>query len=295
MVRPREVSVRDLSAPAPRRRPRYDGHLSVRVLAIHHEDWKQYLMRAASRRKHRNMGSLEAVLQEAGLAFDYHESATGQPLRGNLDRYSHVVILGGNIGVYEEAKHEFLHQEMRIIEQAITRGLPVLGICLGAQLLARIHGAGVYPGPRGPELGWHPMALTEAGRGEPLLDGFPSQGPAFQWHHDTFDLPAGATHLARSSVYENQAFRIGHQVWAFQFHLEADATLIHSWLRTNARHSSAYASAARQATERNIDAFMGSCRAFFRGFLDLGHKVVTPVGQPLAGFPDLTGDLAGGG
>jgi GMP synthase (glutamine-hydrolysing) len=263
--------------------------------AIHHEDWKLYLLRAASRRKHRNMGSLEAVLQEAGVPCDYHESATGQKLRGELDRYSHVIILGGNIGAYEDARHDFLHDEMQIIEQAIARGLSVLGICLGAQLLARIHGARVYPGSHGPELGWHSVALTEAGRDEPLLEAFPVEGPVFQWHHDTFDLPTGASHLVRSSVYESQSFQIGRRVWAFQFHLEADSTLIHSWLRSYARGRGAYAEAERQATEQNIDAFKCASQAFFRGFLSLGAAALTPAGQPHAGSPGSTGDLGSGG
>lgn len=261
----------------------------MRVLAIHHEDWKLYLLRAASRRKHRNLGCLEAVLQDAGLVCDYHEGAMEQKLRGELDRYSHIIILGGNISAYDAARQGFLGEEMRLIEHAMSRGLPVLGICLGAQLLARIHGAQVYPGSRGAELGWQSVTLTEAGRDEPLLDAFPAQCPVFQWHYDTFDLPAGASHLARSHAYENQAFRIGRQVWAFQFHLEADATLIQSWLRTYARGSGAYAEVEWQATERHIVAIQSAAQAFFRGFLGLGHGPVTPVAQRRGGSPGSTG------
>ena len=116
----------------------------MRVLAIHHEDWRLYWLRAASRRKHRNLGSLAATIRESGFGCDYYEIATDQPLRKDLDRYSHVIVLGGNIGAYEEEKHGFLREEMRLLERALARGIPVLGVCLGAQILARVHGARVY-------------------------------------------------------------------------------------------------------------------------------------------------------
>ena len=255
----------------------------MRVLAIHHEDWKLYLLRAASRQKHRNLGSLEAVIREAGLACDYHESATGQPLRGELERYSHVIVLGGNMGANQEDEHPFLRQEMRTVGQLLAQGIPVLGICLGAQLLARIHGARVYPGPRGPELGWHPVSLTGEGRSEALLHAFPAQGSVFQWHHDSFDLPAGAVHLARSIDYENQAFRIGRQVWGFQFHLEADPSLVRAWLRSYARGDGVEAEAARVATERHIEGAMAAARGFLRGFLGLRPSTLTPTAPPPGG------------
>jgi GMP synthase (glutamine-hydrolysing) len=251
----------------------------VRVLAIHHEDWKLYLLRASSRQKHRNLGSLAHEIRAAGLACDYHEAAIGQPLRCDLASYSHVVILGGNMAAYDEDHHPFLRDELQIIEQALGRGLPVLGICLGAQLLARVHGARVYPGARGPELAWQPIALTGEGRAEPWLRSYPAAGPAFQWHHDSFDLPTGAVRLARSDVYDNQAFRVGRQLWAFQFHLEADELLIRDWLRTHGRNvgwSAAEMDAARQDTARHIAGFIAAGRDFMRAFL--GQEAATRGG-----------------
>jgi GMP synthase (glutamine-hydrolysing) len=277
--------------------------VSGRVLAIHHEDWKLYLLRAASRQKHKNLGSLEETIRAAGLACDYHESATGQPLRGDLDRYSHVVVLGGNMAAYDDERHRFLREEMRLVEDAIARGIPVLGICLGAQLLARIHGARVYPGPRGPELAWSPLALTEAGRREPFLRAFPQDGHVFQWHHDTFDLPAGAVHLARSDAYANQAFCIGRKVWAFQFHIEADERLVRSWLRSYARDvkEPARLEEARAATDRHITGYMAAAREFMRGFLSSradatgGDGTLSPGGQPPGGSPASTGEPGNAG
>lgn len=268
----------------------------MRVLAIHHEDWKLYLLRASSRRKHRNLGNFEEVIRAAGAGCDYHESATGQPLRGDLERYTHVVVLGGNMGAYEEEKYPFLKEELRLLEAALALGLPVLGICLGSQLLAKIHGARVYPGPRGPELAWHPITLTEEGRREPLLHALPAEGPVFHWHYDTFDLPAGAVHLARSRSYENQAFRIGQRVWAFQFHLEADRPLVRSWLRSYTRGESALnVEAARDATELHIDATMAAAREVMRGFLALGDATLTPDAQPPGGSLRSAGDRGTGG
>ena len=270
----------------------------MRVLAIHHEDWKLYLRRASSRQKHRNLGSLEAVIRSAGLGCDYHEAATGQALRGDLDRYTHVVVLGGNMGAYDEERHPFLRQEIQIIEQALARGLPVLGICLGSQLLARIHGARVYPGALGPELTWLPISMTDEGRSEPLLHAFPAQGPVFQWHYDTFDLPTGAVHLARSRAYENQAFRIGRNVWAFQFHLEADQELVRSWLRTYAREAGGNAvdvEAARQATDCYLAGYAAAARHFMRGFLGVEETHITPTEQPPGGSPRSADDRGSAG
>ncbi len=267
----------------------------MRVLAIHHEDWKLYLLRAASRRKHRNLGSLEEVIHQAGWRCDYHESATGQPLRTDLDRYSHVIVLGGNMSVYEEDKHGFLRQEMLIIERALARGMPVLGICLGAQLLARVHGARVYPGPAGPELAWQSCWLTEAGRSEPQLRGFAADSFVFQWHHDTFDLPAGADRLAGSPSYENQAFRVGRLVWAFQFHLEANRALILAWMRNYAGGAAKDAEAVHRDTERHIADYTAAATVFLRGFLGAGQPPATAGEPPAGGFPGSAGDRESAG
>jgi len=110
----------------------------------------------------------------------------------------------------------------------VTRGLPILGVCLGAQLLAAACGAGVRPGERGRELGPGTVTLSGAGRDDPLFAGCAATLPVLHWHGDTFDLPRGACHLARSPSYVNQGFRLG-RVYGFQFHLEVDARLLHDW------------------------------------------------------------------
>ena len=267
----------------------------MRVLVIHHEDWKLYLLRAASRRKHQNLGSLHEVIHQAGWRCDYHASATDQPLHADLDRYSHVIVLGGNMGAYEEDKHGFLRQEIRMIERALARDIPVLGICLGAQLLARVHGARVYPGAAGPELAWQPCLLTEAGRSEPLLSGFAADSFVFQWHQDTFDLPIGADRLAGSPSYENQAFRVGRLSWAFQFHLEANRALILAWVRNNAGAAAKDAEAVHRDTERHIADYTAAATVFLRGFLGAGQPPATAGEQPAGEFPGSAGDLESAG
>ena len=138
-----------------------------------------------------------------------------------------VVVLGGPIGVYEEDTYPFLVDERRALEQRLREGLPTLGICLGAQLMAAALGARVYPGPQ-KEIGWAPVSLTPAGAAS-CLSKLEAQ-PVLHWHGDTFDLPSGAERLASTSLYENQAFSLGPNVLAVQFHPELDARRFEQWL-----------------------------------------------------------------
>ena len=120
-----------------------------------------------------------------------------------------VVVLGGPMGVYEAEKHPWLADELRFLGDAIRGGFPVYGLCLGAQLMAAALGARVYPGEGKKEIGWFPVDLTPGAQGDPLLGDEEASFPVFQWHGDTFDIPAGAVHLASSARYPNQAFRWG--------------------------------------------------------------------------------------
>lgn len=173
-----------------------------------------------------NLGSLQiAAVQSAGQ-IRYWEAAAGEPFSTeNLNDYSHVVVLGGSMSAYEEEQHPFLRHEFQIIEAAIDRGMPMLGICLGSQILARLLGAKVYRGQAGREAGWCEVEMTDDAVSDFLLREFPRKFQVFQFHQDTFDLPSGAVHLAHSKSYINQAFRY-QQVWGLQFHLEFNEVLI---------------------------------------------------------------------
>lgn len=130
-----------------------------------------------------------------------------------------LVILGGPMSVYDD--FSFLEREKKLIDDAIREGKKVLGVCLGAQLIASVLGASVYAGEE-KEIGWFPVRLTDAAETSSLLKGVPEQFLPLHWHGDTFDLPKGATLLASSELTPNQAFSLGTTVLALQFHLEME-------------------------------------------------------------------------
>ena len=173
------------------------------------------------------LGTFESVLDEYGYALSYADVAHGDlahldPLAPDL-----LVVLGGPIGVYETDTYPFLTTELALIAARLRAGLPILGICLGAQLIAAALGAKVAPtGTK--EIGFAPLTLTDAGRGGPLRR--LSDVPVLHWHSDGFALPEGSALLATTHV-SNQAFAIGPRVLGLQFHPEADTThALEAWL-----------------------------------------------------------------
>src|SRR5690606_32280251 len=177
-----------------------------------------------------DLGLFERLLRARGHAvryLDVPESPCDPAEAADL-----LVILGGPIGAYEEDAYPFLSSELRLIERRLSAGLPTLGICLGAQLIARALGARVYPGPE-PEIGWKPLSLSPAGMASPLgalVTEGNTTAPVLHWHGDTFDLPSGATLLASTSVCAHQAFALGARVLGLQFHAEVEPTRVESWL-----------------------------------------------------------------
>lgn len=140
-------------------------------------------------------------------------------------QFDWLIILGGPMNVYEEQRYPWLAAEKRLIAEAIARQKIVLGICLGAQLIADVLGARVYRNSQ-PEIGWFPVSLTENANASPVIKGLPGRFAAFHWHGDTFDIPAGAVRLARSDACANQAFMYGQRVIGLQFHLESTVSSI---------------------------------------------------------------------
>ncbi len=146
-----------------------------------------------------------------------------------LDGFTHIVLLGGPMNVYEEDRYPFLKHEDLFVKEAIQRGKRILGVCLGAQLIAKALGAKVYKAPV-KEIGWYEVTLTEEGAKDPLFSFFSKSFPAFQWHGDTFDLPSAGKLIATSSPVRNQAFRYGENAYGLQFHLEVIETMIQDWM-----------------------------------------------------------------
>ena len=175
------------------------------------------------------LGTLNPLLKSAGMRIRYVNFGRDPDARPNLDGYEGLVVLGGPMNVDQIDRFPHLRTEIEAIQDALDRDIPVLGICLGAQLIARALGAPVGPAVQ-KEIGWYDVSVSDPGREDPLLSGFEPTERIFQWHGDTFDLPHGAVHLASSDLCANQAFRYGDKVYGFQFHLEVDAPLIERWL-----------------------------------------------------------------
>jgi GMP synthase (glutamine-hydrolysing) len=174
-----------------------------------------------------DLGAFEPALKAAGYAVSYVEAGAddlGAIDPGGADL---LVILGGPIGAYEEDRYPFLKPELDLIERRLKAGLPMLGICLGAQLIARALGAKVQPGPA-KEIGWAPLELTKEGRSGPLRH--LGAEPVLHWHGDVFDLPEGAARLASTRLCPNQAFALGRSVLGCQFHPEAAGQGFERWL-----------------------------------------------------------------
>ena len=149
----------------------------------------------------------------------------------NLEDITHLVLLGGPMNVYEEDRYPFLKEEDIFIKEAIQRGKAILGICLGAQLIAKALGAKVFKAPV-KEIGWYDVSLTRIGSKDPLLSDLPKTFPVLQWHEDTFEIPNGAKLIATSSPISHQAFRYGERVYGLQFHLEVTEQMIQEWIET---------------------------------------------------------------
>ena len=178
-------------------------------------------------------GTIEDYLRDRHLPYAVIDLNKGGAVPA-LDQFTHLVVMGGPMAVYEMHVHPYLKKEATLIEQAIKADKHVLGVCLGAQMLAHALGAKVYPGGH-KEIGWYEVSLTDEGMKDPAMAGL-SVGnrpvaQVFQWHGDTFDLPAGAVRLASSELYPNQAFRYSDRVYALQFHIEVTPAIVRGWLK----------------------------------------------------------------
>jgi GMP synthase-like glutamine amidotransferase len=175
-------------------------------------------------------GLIEDCLRQENIPHQILTLESGLPLP-KLDHFTHVVILGGPMNVYEEDRYPFLRVEDLFIKEAIQRGKSILGICLGAQLIAKALGAKVFKAPA-KEIGWRDVSLTRIGSIDPFFSQLPKRFWVFQWHEDTFEIPHNAILIATSAHVPHQAFRYGENVYGIQFHVEVTQRMIREWMET---------------------------------------------------------------
>jgi len=178
---------------------------------------------------HEILGTLNPLLKKAGFRIKYVNFGRENYKIPDLGVYDGLIVLGGPMNVDEVKEYPYLIPELKAIEQMIDLEKPVLGICLGSQLIAKVLEARVRKN-KIKEIGWYDIMPTKEAKNDPLLSKLNEIEKIFQWHGDTFDIPDGAVHLARSVACENQAFKYGDRIYGFQFHLEVDKPMIRRWL-----------------------------------------------------------------
>lgn len=213
-------------------------------------------------------GTIEDFLRESSIPYRIVELYR-EGLPEELD-FKMLVMLGGPMSVNEEHIYPFLKKERELAHEFIAKGKKVFGVCLGAQIMAKALGGKVYPGPQ-KEIGWYDIEVVGEGIRDPLMNKLavhPAAGDfwkkfkVFHWHGETFELPAGAERLARSSLYENQAFRYGNNAYAFQFHIEVKRDMISRWLKDEPVD---HATLSAQ-TEDFYAGYAGRAKNFYRAF-----------------------------
>lgn len=178
-----------------------------------------------------HLGLIEAALESHGIGFEYADLYAECAALPNPEEYTGLIFMGGPMSVNDGLP--WLALEMRWIKEAVQRGQPVLGVCLGAQLIAKALGARVYVNPV-KEIGWFDIEFTPEAARDHLFGAAALRETVFHWHGETFDLPAGAVHLASSRACRNQAFRLGESVYGLQFHLEVTPGMIADWCEQDA-------------------------------------------------------------
>ncbi len=211
-------------------------------------------------------GTMEDFLKRKGIIYRVIELESE---RITEDNYDILVIMGGPMSVNDGDIYPYLKEEERLVSDFVRRQKKILGICLGAQMIAKALGSKVYRGPR-PEIGWYPIELTGDGLKDLLMQNLalhPKGGDlwkkfrVFHWHGETFDIPEGAVRLASSELYPNQAFRYGRGVYAFQFHIEVRKEMIAEWLKDEADLTR-----ITEETETFYEEYLGRAENFYKEF-----------------------------
>jgi GMP synthase (glutamine-hydrolysing) len=176
-------------------------------------------------------GLIAEALRAAGIDLELIRPFKGNRIPRRIGDHAALVIMGGPLGVYEQDQHPFLRQELRLLENALNENRPILGVCLGSQLLATALGAQVTRGAQ-KEIGWHTVTLSRAAAGDALWRGLPESFVAFHWHGDVLEPPPGAESLAWSQLTDCQAFRCGDCAYGLLFHQEVTEQIVRGMTRT---------------------------------------------------------------
>ena len=177
---------------------------------------------------HKILGTLNPNLRQSGLRIRYVNFDRNPEECPDINKYHGLIVLGGHMGVYESDKYDHIKTECKLIEEALKKEIPILGICLGSQLLAHVLGAQVKKHSHR-EVGWCDVNFLDTAKQDPLFSEFKNTEKLFQLHGDTFDIPKSAVHLAQSDTCFSQAFRYGEKAYGIQFHLEVDVPMIERW------------------------------------------------------------------
>lgn len=176
--------------------------------------------------------ALGTILASAGVTIDVCRIYAGDPLPAGAAGLAGVVVMGGPMSASGDDGFPSRSSELQLLSDALDRQIPVLGICLGAQLLALAAGGRVFSGPAGAEIGWGTVSLTASAATDQLLAESPAELAVLHWHGDTFELPSAGVRLAESDRYPNQAFRVGSNAWGLQFHVEVDVEAVVEFAET---------------------------------------------------------------
>ncbi len=174
-------------------------------------------------------GLIGAVALENGFSLQTVGLFRGERVPADPLPWCAIVVIGGPMGVYDEEEYPFIPHELRLIESAFRARVPVLGVCLGAQMMARAAGGRVTSGDK-KEIGFYDIGLTPEGLGDRLLLGLPEEFTVFQWHGDTFSIPEGARNLASSPLFEHQLIKVGTNSYGLQFHIEVTEHMVREFL-----------------------------------------------------------------
>ncbi len=217
--------------------------------------------------------NLRALLKTRGFDCDIIFTFENAPVSFDALAPDLLLVMGGPMGVYEADRYPFLKDEIKILKERLAADRPVLGICLGSQLMAAALGQKIFPGKAGQEIGWAPLTLTEAGKNHPVrhLDGAVTQ--VFHWHGDTYELPEGATLLASSALYKNQAYVWGENALALQCHPEVSAKQLEGWIKADGHKITESkivrdAGQIREQTAQHMKTMNRQTKLFFNEWLD---------------------------